>query len=277
MKLIKRASQILSERGIETPRLDAELLMCHLLNWENRVKLYTNYDKPLSEIEVERYRQMIKRRVKGEPVAYITGKKEFFGLQFKVTKDVLIPRPETELLVEHTLEIAEKIKDTFLKIVDVGTGSGCIIITIAKLLKKKAEFFATDISEKALNVAKENAKIHNVNIKFFKTDIMENLNETFTIVVSNPPYIPFKDRRVEKNVIKYEPHTALYGGEKGTEVIEKLSQQAYKKLKPGGYLIVEFGEGQGNMVEKIFKDTGFKNIKIIKDLSGKERVISGEK
>jgi len=251
--------------------------MCHLLNWENRVKLYTNYDKPLSEIEVERYRQMIKRRVKGEPVAYITGKKEFFGLQFKVTKDVLIPRPETELLVEHTLEIAEKIKDTFLKIVDVGTGSGCIIITIAKLLKKKAEFFATDISEKALNVAKENAKIHNVNIKFFKTDIMENLNETFTIVVSNPPYIPFKDRRVEKNVIKYEPHTALYGGEKGTEVIEKLSQQAYKKLKPGGYLIVEFGEGQGNMVEKIFKDTGFKNIKIIKDLSGKERVISGEK
>ncbi|SNR67319.1 peptide chain release factor N(5)-glutamine methyltransferase [Desulfurobacterium atlanticum] len=277
MKLIKRATEILSEKGIETPRLDAELLMCHTLGWENRVKLYTKYDRPLSSDEVETYRQLIKQRVKGEPVAYITGRKEFFGFQFKLTKDVLIPRPETELLVEQTLEIAKNISETPIKIADIGTGSGCIIITLAKLLTKKAEFFATDISEKALDIAKENAKIHNVNVHFFKTDILENLNENFTIVVSNPPYISFKDKRVEKSVTKYEPHCALFGGEKGTEIIEKLTKQAYSKLKKGGYLLVEFGEGQAGEVKKIFEASGFKNIQVLKDLAGKERIILGEK
>ncbi|WP_456397512.1 peptide chain release factor N(5)-glutamine methyltransferase [Desulfurobacterium sp.] len=277
MKLVKRASEILSERGIPSPRLDAELLMCHLLEWNNRVKIYTEYDRPLSGKEVEAYRQLIKRRVKGEPVAYITGEKEFFGFRFKVNSDVLIPRPETEFLVEKSMELLEMMNRRKLRIVDVGTGSGCVIISIAKLLKKDAEFFGTDISEGALAVASENAEIHGCNIKFLETDLIEGLEGPFSAIVSNPPYIAYSDSRIDENVKKFEPSIALYGGKKGTEVIEKLAFQAFNKLEREGFLAVECGEGQSEKVRNIFEKIGFKEIEVVKDFSGKERVVVGFK
>ncbi len=278
LKLTNRAATILSEKGSETPRLDAELLMCHLLKWENRVKIYTEHNRPISPKEVENYRQLIIRRAKGEPVAYITGKKEFFGFSFKVTKNVLIPRPETELLVEKTVSLIKKSNRQHpLKIADVGTGSGCIIITIGKLSQRPAKLFATDISEKALTIARENAKIHNIDISFIKTDLLTDLEENFSLIVSNPPYIPFKDERVDLNVTKYEPKTALYGGKKGTEIIEKLIKQSFKRLVEDGYLLIEIGDGQAQQVKETFNSTGFKNIETIKDLSRKERIVIGVK
>ncbi|WP_297445537.1 peptide chain release factor N(5)-glutamine methyltransferase [Desulfurobacterium sp.] len=277
MTLVKRASEILSERGIPSPRLDAELLMCCLLGWDNRVKIYTAYDRPLSAEEVEAYRQLIKRRVKGEPVAYITGEKEFFGFRFKVTPAVLIPRPETELLVEKSVELLKSMSKETLKIVDVGTGSGCIIISIAKLLKKDAEFFATDIYRKALDVAVENAELHGCKVKFLKEDLLEGVEGKFSAVVSNPPYIAYSDRRVESSVKMFEPSVALYAGKKGTEVIERLAFQSFDKLEPEGFLAVEFGEGQSEKVRDIFERAGFSTIKIFKDLSGKDRIIVGFK
>ncbi|OMH41415.1 protein-(glutamine-N5) methyltransferase, release factor-specific [Desulfurobacterium indicum] len=277
MKLVRRAAEILSERGIPSPRLDAELLMCRLLGWDSRVKIYTDYDRPLSEDEVDAYRQLIKRRVKGEPVAYITGEKEFFGFKFKVNPAVLIPRPETEFLVEKSVELLKVMDREKLRIVDVGTGSGCVIISIAKLLKKNAKFFGTDISKNALAVAAENADIHGCNITFLETDLLEGIEGPFSAVVSNPPYIAYSDNRIEENVKKFEPSTALYGGERGTEIIERLAFQAFNKLEKGGFLAVECGDGQFKEVRSIFEKASFKDIEVVKDLSGKDRVVVGFK
>ncbi|WP_457568126.1 peptide chain release factor N(5)-glutamine methyltransferase [Desulfurobacterium sp.] len=277
MTLVKRASEILAERGVSSPRLDAELLMCHLMGWSNRVKIYTSYDRPLAPDEVESYRQLIKRRVAGEPVAYITGEKEFFGLKFAVAPGVLIPRPETELLVEKSIELLERIDRECLRVVDVGTGSGCVVVSIAKFLKRDAEFFATDISEKAIKIASRNARFHGCRVTFLKTDLLKGLNGKVTAVISNPPYISYSDDRVEKSVRMFEPPEALYAGAKGTEVIERLAVQAFRKLEFGGFLAVEFGEGQTESVREAFEKAGFTDIAIFKDFSGKDRIAVGFK
>jgi len=278
LSLVRRASEILSERGIKTPRLDAEILMCHALGWDNRVKVYTNYDRPLTEEEVERYRRLISRRAKGEPVAYIVGYKDFYGLRFKVRKGVLIPRPETEILVEKTVdEIGRRYRES-LTLVDVGTGSGCIVISICRNVDVKgARFIGTDISDVSLEVARENAEELGCRVDFIKSDLLEGVKGEMDVVVSNPPYIPLGDRKVEENVVKYEPHPALFGGRTGLELIERLSFQAYRKLRRGGFISLEFGIGQSGRVVEILKKAGFSGIKIFKDLSGIERVAMGFK
>ncbi len=273
--LLKRATEILRERGSRSPRLDAELLLSYSLGFKSRVELYTNFDRPLTEEEVENYRKLIVRRAKGEPVAYITGRKEFFGFSFKVERGVLIPRPETELLVEV---VYERIKDKEgLKIVDVGTGSGCIAISLCKLTKNKHEIIGVDISEKALKVAKENAKNLSCPVKFKKSDLLKGINEKVDVVVSNPPYISFDDKRVDREVVKFEPAVALFAGKTGFEVIERLIKEAREKLKPGGLIALEFGEGQGERVKELLEERGFKGVKIFKDLSGIDRVALGVK
>ena len=273
--LLKRATEILRERGSRSPRLDAELLLSYSLGFKSRVELYTNFDRPLTEEEVENYRKLIVRRAKGEPVAYITGRKEFFGFSFKVERGVLIPRPETELLVEV---VYERIKDKEgLKIVDVGTGSGCIAISLCKLTKNKHEIIGVDISEKALKVAKENAKNLSCPVKFKKSDLLKGINEKVDVVVSNPPYISFDDKRVDREVVKFEPAVALFAGKTGFEVIERLIKEAREKLKPGGLIALEFGEGQGERVKELLEEGGFKGVKIFKDLSGIDRVALGVK
>ncbi len=273
--LLKRATEILRERGSRSPRLDAELLLSYSLGFKSRVELYTNFDRPLTEKEVENYRKLIVRRAKGEPVAYITGRKEFFGFSFKVERGVLIPRPETELLVEV---VYERIKDKEgLKIVDVGTGSGCIAISLCKLTKNKHEIIGVDISEKALKIAKENAENLSCPVEFKKSDLLKGINEKVDVVVSNPPYISFNDKRVDREVVKFEPAVALFAGKTGFEVIERLIKEAREKLKPGGLIALEFGEGQGERVKELLEEGGFKGVKIFKDLSGIDRVALGVK
>ncbi|TCK05439.1 peptide chain release factor N(5)-glutamine methyltransferase [Phorcysia thermohydrogeniphila] len=274
--LVKRATEILKERGIKTARLDAELLLAHSLGFSDRVKLYTEFDRPLTEEEVESYRKLIVRRAKGEPVAYITGKKEFYGFTFRVERGVLIPRPETELLVDVVLDYLEGKEGKI--IVDVGTGSGCIIITLCKLLKNKHRYIGTDISSIAIKVAEKNRRIHGCReVEFIKTDLLKGVEPPVDVVVSNPPYVPIGDRRLEESVRKFEPAVALFGGKDGLEVIRKLIPQAYEKLKSGGLIALEVGKGQAEAVKELLEASGFRDVKFHRDLSGKERVVSALK
>ncbi len=274
--LLKRATDILKGRGFRSPRLDAELLLVHSLGFKDRVDLYINFEKPLTEEEVEAYRQLIVRRAKGEPVAYITGKKEFFGLEFHVERGVLIPRPETEPLVEVVYDYLKDREN--LTVVDVGTGSGCIVLTLCKLTGGKHRFYGIDVSRKALDVAKINReKLGCLNVEFLKGSILSPVNFPVDIVVSNPPYVPVGDSRLEKEVLKFEPAVALFGGKTGLEMIEKLIAQASEKLKPGGLIALEVGEGQKEAVTSLLESSGFRSIRVYKDLAGVERVLTGVK
>jgi release factor glutamine methyltransferase len=274
--LVKRATEILKERGVKTARLDAELLLAHSLGFNDRVKLYAEFERPLTEEEVESYRKLIVRRAKGEPVAYITGKKEFYGFTFRVERGVLIPRPETELLVDVVLDY---LKDKEGKtVVDVGTGSGCIVITLCKLLKGKHRFIGTDISSIAIKVAEKNRKIHGCReVELVKTDLLKGIEPPISVVVSNPPYVPIGDRRLEESVRKFEPAVALFGGKEGLEIIRKLIPQTYEKLEAGGLIALEVGEGQSGAVKELLEASGFRDVKLHKDLSGIERVVSALK
>ncbi len=274
--LLKRAADILRERGSRSPRLDAELLLVYSLNLKNRVELYTNFDRPLTDEEVENYRQLIIRRAKGEPVAYITGRKEFYGFEFYVERGVLIPRPETELLVETVYDFLRG-KES-LTVVDVGTGTGCIALTLCKLTDGKHRFYGIDISKKALSVAELNReRLGCRGVSFLKGDLLSPVDFPVDVVVSNPPYVPVGDNRLDKEVLKFEPAVALFGGETGLEVIEKLVVQSSEKLKPGGLLALEVGEGQSGEVKSLLESSGFHSVKVLKDLSGIERVVTGVK
>ena len=274
--LLKRAADILRERGSRSPRLDAELLLVYSLNLKNRVELYTNFDRPLTDEEVENYRQLIIRRAKGEPVAYITGRKEFYGFEFYVERGVLIPRPETELLVETVYDFLRG-KES-LTVVDVGTGTGCIALTLCKLTDGKHRFYGIDISKKALSVAELNReRLGCRGVSFLKGDLLSPVDFPVDVVVSNPPYVPVGDNRLDKEVLKFEPAVALFGGETGLEVIEKLVVQSSEKLKPGGLLALEVGEGQSGEVKSLLESSGFHQVKVLKDLSGIERVVTGVK
>ncbi len=274
--LVKRATEILKERGFKTARLDAELLLAHSLGFKDRVELYVHHDKPLTDEEVESYRRLIIRRAKGEPVAYITGKKEFYGLTFRVGKGVLIPRPETELLVE--VAISHLKGKEGLIVVDVGTGSGCIILTLCKLLGDIHRYIGTDVSPSVLKYAELNKKILGCKgVEFVKCDLLSCISEEVDVVISNPPYVPVGDSRLDAHVLKYEPAVALFGGKSGFEVIERLMVQAYEKLKEGGSLILEVGEGQAERVGMFLERCGFKDVEFHKDLSGIDRVVSARK
>jgi len=274
--LLKRATEILRERGSRSPRLDAELLLTHSLGFKDRVELYTNFERPLTEEEVENYRQLIIRRAKGEPVAYITDKKEFFGFEFHVERGVLIPRPETELLVEVVYDYIKEKQG--LKVVDVGTGSGCIVLTLCKLTEGKHCFYGIDISSKALSVAELNReKLGCSSVSFLKGDLLEPIDFPVDVVVSNPPYVPVGDSRLDREVLKFEPAVALFGGKTGYEIIERLIVQASDKLKPGGFIAFEVGEGQANRVASLLESFGFRSINVLKDLSKIDRVITGVK
>jgi len=274
--LLKRATEILRERGSRSPRLDAELLLTHSLGFKDRVELYTNFERPLTDEEVENYRQLIIRRAKGEPVAYITGKKEFFGFEFHVERGVLIPRPETELLVEVVYDYIKEKQG--LKVVDVGAGSGCIVLTLCKLSEGKHHFYGIDISSKALSVAELNReKLGCSNVSFLRGDLLEPIDFPVDVVVSNPPYVPVGDSRLDREVLKFEPAVALFGGKTGYEIIERLIVQASDKLKPGGFIALEVGEGQANRVASLLESFGFRSINVLKDLSKIDRVVTGVK
>lgn len=271
--LLKWGVDNLSRAEIETAHLDAEVLLAHLLNVD-RVYLYAYPEQPLGQEAQIRYEGLIKRRISHEPVAYITGHVEFMGLDFLVNSDVLIPRPETELIVE----IINESGDEFSRALDVGTGSGAIAVSLAKY-KPCWEVLATDISMEAIKIAQENAHRHGVSkrVRFIQTDLFDGLKrcKSFDWIVSNPPYIPTEQlHKLPPDVINYEPIIALDGGPEGINVINRLIVEAHYYLKDRGKLVIEIGYGQTDAIKKIVEDLGrYSQYKFVNDYSGVPRVI----
>ncbi len=258
-------------------RADAELLLMNLLGI-NRAWLVANAHAEIGFEHWEPYDALLERRYGGEPIQYITGECEFYGLPFKVTRDVLIPRPETEHLVEKVIEAAQGF--TRPHIVDVGTGSGAIAVALAHHLVN-ADLTAIDLSGPALAVAGENARRNGVEdrIRFLEGDLLGPVaGERFDFVVSNPPYVPHTDRAlIAVEVREYEPAVALFGGEDGLDVYRRLIPAAFAVLVPGGWFAAEMGFSQGPDIEGLFRSAGFAKVELAADLQGIPRVVSARR
>jgi release factor glutamine methyltransferase len=276
------AAQLAAGPHPEFARREAEELLLHVLRKEarerNRAWLFANLLLPISAPLEEEFLALVARRVTGEPIQYITGETEFYRLPFHVTPDVLIPRPETEHLIEKVLELAPLFPKP--RILDVGTGSGAIAVTLAHEWPH-AIVTATDLSEAALEVARKNA--HRAwfaeRIRFLQGDLVGPVaGETFEFVVSNPPYVPTTDRdSLAVEVRDHEPVLALFAGEDGLDIYRRLIPAAYPLLAPGGFLVLEIGQGQSEAVGTLLKNTGFGQIEFVPDLQGIPRVACGRR
>lgn len=277
LESLKLSTDYLEKKKIDSPRLNAELLLADILKCR-RIDLYLKFDQPLKEVEVDKYREFISRRGKFEPLQYVTGKTEFYGLTFNVTPDVLIPRPETEFLIEEILKLFGARND--LRILDIGTGSGNIPVVLAKKITN-AQITTIDISEKAVQVAKQNARLNEAESKidFLIGDITQ-LNSNglyYDIIVSNPPYISADEYpTLQHEITMHEPSIALTDSEDGLKFYRTIAGKAKGNLKKGGSIFFELGKGQHTEVQKILEENGFINISIVKDYQQIERVISGE-
>lgn len=280
---IYKAAQKFSEHGISNPRLDAEVLLSHVLK-KDRAWLITHISDPLDNGTVKLFESVIARRTRREPLQYITGIQEFWGLEFIVTSDVLIPRPETELLVETALKIMQSTSRQ-ATIIDLCTGSGCVAVSMAKEIGD-ARIFATDKSDRALAVARENARRHDVSdrIRFLEGDLYGPLEELdlrdqVDIITANPPYIQSGDLpMLQPEVRDYEPKIALIAGPEGVEIQQRIIETAPEFLKKDGALIMEMGMGQAEELKRRVAETGaYSTQEILKDLAGIDRVIAARK
>ena len=279
LDVIDKTTPFFEKRGIDSPRLTIELLLAHLLQ-KKRLDLYLEFERELDEPTLEKLREFVRRRAGGEPLQYIVGEAEFFGLKFLVDRRVLIPRPETELLVETVLtRLKSPISNlqSPISIVDVGTGSGCIAVTLARKLPG-ATVYAVDASPEALEVARANAARHGVekSIRFLQGDLLELLPDSLRpeVIVSNPPYIATGElATLPREVRDFEPVRALVAGEDGLEVIHRLVMNAKRVLSPTGFAALELGAGQRAAVEKLVAESGGETMQVVKDLQGHERVI----
>jgi release factor glutamine methyltransferase len=259
--------------------VESELLFTHILDCD-RVSLYLNKDTLLTSCQSELISASFKRRIKGEPLQYVLGKAEFMGLEFKVNPDVLIPRPETELLVDSAIRLARSLGPRALNILDMGTGSGCIAIALAKNLKD-AKITAVDISGKALDAAAKNAQLNNTEVNFMQSDLFSSnglRTKSFDLIVSNPPYIISKEISHLQPELQYEPFIALDGGIDGLEFYRRIIEKAPLYLRDGGILLMEMGFNQGKDIEDLFGGTEyFDIIEVIKDYNNIDRVIAAKK
>ena len=267
-----KAREVLIQNNIEEAPLESELLLCHTLHID-RVRLHSEPWRELTTEEETAFWQTVNRRIKGEPTAYITSHREFFGLDFLVTPAVLIPRPETENLVEKTLELA---KNQPVKLIaDIGTGCGAIAVALVKNLAD-AGIYATDISDDALKVARMNCQKHGVadRVVLLQGDLLEPLPEPVDLIIANLPYVRKADIPVV-GPLSFEPETAMDGGEEGLDKIKALATQLSSKLKAGGWLLLEIGQGQAKAVTDLLtKRFTAAHIEVARDLAGIERVIS---
>lgn len=283
--LLKVTAEYLGEKGIESPRLSAEILLAHQLK-TTRVDLYLNFDKPLDRTEIAGYRSLIKRRLNREPIQHITGKQEFWSMDFLVGPQTLIPRPESELLVEEALRLLKErraFENRGPKILDLGTGCGALAISVASELEE-ASIWASDISLEALEVAGLNAKRHGVErrIEFIGGDLWEPFKAlalTFDMIISNPPYIASDAiHSLMPEVRDHEPRLALDGGVKGMHYIEKIIMMGAGYLNSEGWLLVEMDPGQTPVALNLIDETGFYRDKgRTKDYSHRYRVVWARK
>jgi release factor glutamine methyltransferase len=260
-----------AERGIPSARLDAEVLLAHVLK-TNRVALYTGFDQPLEEAELAAYRELIRRRLGGEPVAYLIGEQEFWSLPLAVDARVLVPRRDTETLVEVGVRAGGA------RVADVATGSGAIALALAKELPD-ARVVATDVSADALAVARANVERHALGerIELRQGDLVQPLDDGYQLIVSNPPYVPTGALAGLAPEVRREPRLALDGGVDGLTVLRRLIPAARAKLADGGTLAVEHGYDQGAAVRGLLEAAGYRDVTTTRDLAGNERVTSGKR
>jgi len=279
LKLLKWTTGYFKSHHVDQPRAAAEILLAHTLG-VRRIDLYVEYDRPLESLELELFKGFIQRRIQREPVAYITGKKEFWSMDLKVTPDVLIPRPETETLVEAAFGIIPAQPGPApLRILDLGTGSGAIVLAMASE-RPGHSFYAVDRSEKALAVALDNARMRKLDkaITFLQGNWFDPLRDPgryFDLIVSNPPYISSHEfDALPPEITEYEPRQALEGGADGLEAIRLIIKEAPGHMVPGGWLLFEVGHDQWAAVEKLIAGSGaYSDWSVIKDYSGYNRVV----
>lgn len=286
-ELRKTVHDKLIKCGIEDASFKTDLLICHILNM-SKTELLLKYNQIVDQVTEESINKSLLDIINGKPIQYIINKQEFMGLEFYVDENVLIPQPDTETLVEEAIKriyAMHKNNKQKIKILDLCTGSGAIAISIDTYIKNqieqgkmknlKVEIVATDISEKAIEVAKRNAKLHNANIKFIVSDMFDNIYETdFDLIVSNPPYIETKTIPTLSKEVQNEPHIALDGGEDGLELYRIIARQGFKYMKKEGSIIVEIGYNQKESIIQLFrKYREYVNIKCLKDLGGNDRLV----
>lgn len=282
VETLQKAAEILHESGIGEPRREAASLLAFALE-KNKTFLISHKDYEPSDEEQARFLKILNRRARREPFQYITGCQEFYGLDFIVTPDVLIPRPETELIVENSIEILSVIKNP--RFCEVGAGSGCISISILREVKT-ATAIGLDISPETLEIARKNADVNNVLERFElnKSDVFavlgnekEGKNEKFDLIVSNPPYVPLEDfADLQPEVRDYEPHIALTDGGSGLSIIEKIIADSPWFLKPNAFLLMEIGFNQAPTVSQMFESEIWKKLEILPDLQGIPRMVKAQ-
>jgi release factor glutamine methyltransferase len=272
---ISEATERLAQEPIGPPRMAAETLMMFVLGCD-RAHLFAHPERELTEEERSRFEGAVAQRASGKPLQYITGVQEFWGLEFTVTPAVLIPRPETEHLVEAAIERARSSGDKKLRMVDVGTGSGCVAMAIASELPN-VQIEAIDISAAALEVAKQNAKkLGFERVKFYESDLLSAAQGQFDIIVSNPPYVGrCESDKVQREVREHEPDIAVFGGEQGLDIYRRLIPQSWDKLKPGGWLLMEIGFSIEVQVKELL--SGWSEVSSVPDLQGIPRVVMARK
>ena len=275
LEIIKIGSNLLKEKKISSHILDSEILLSKTLN-RSREEILVNLDKNINEKKISLFREYLKRRSKNEPIAYILEEKEFWSKKFKVSKDTLIPRPETELLVDKLLKIYRGKK---ISILDIGTGSGCIIISLMSELNKSIGT-GIDISKKAILIAKKNATKYNLSnrIKFLNKSFENLVDKRYDLIVSNPPYIESKDiKNLSDDIKKFEPRMALDGGNDGLDLIKKVIYKSKYILKVNGLLALEIGNEQIKKVSNILIDNKFRIKEVIKDYKNNVRCVLAQK
>lgn len=269
---LEEAKNILKSNNFEDSNIIAKELLSYVLK-KDKVYLTINLDNDLTDIEYDEFTKCIKEIIDGKPLQYITQKQEFMGIDFFVNEDVLIPQPDTEILVETVLDICKKYDKQSLRILDLCTGSGAIAISLSKILN--TQVFASDVSIKALKVAEKNNVLNNSKVEFIESNLFEQINgEKFDIIVSNPPYIKNEEIKLLSKQVQNEPYIALSGGEDGLDFYRKIIDEAYKHINKNGYLCLEIGYDQKEDLIKLIKQNeNYEYENCIKDLSNNDRCI----
>jgi release factor glutamine methyltransferase len=270
LEVLQAATAHLKKHGVENPRLNAEHLLAHLLG-RKRIELYLDFERKLTETELGPLRELVKRRSEGEPLQHLLGTVEFCGLTFLSDKRAMVPRPETEELVES---LKSEIEDPKSKIVDVGTGSGVIALSLAAEFPE-ARIFAVDISDDALALAQENAIRLDLGsrVRFLKSRLLETIEGTFDLIVANLPYISSQDRHTLSREVLRDPEVALFAGARGDELVRELIDQAPTRLRPGGMLALEIGLGQGQALLSVLTEKNYRDICSKNDYNGVTRFL----
>ena len=282
-KLLNWVTEYLTDKTVDSPRLSAELLLCHVVGL-TRIELYTQFDTPVPQRQLDQLHDLVKRAGLHEPVAYLTGRTEFYSIELDITSDCLIPRPETELLVQRAIEFL-RTGDGIQFVCDLCTGSGCIAVAVAKNFSH-ARVIATDISAGALEVAAGNVAKHQLHerVELLQGDLFEPLVrqldvDAFDLILCNPPYVSSAEyETLAKNVRDYEPKSALLAGTEGLDICRRLIEKVDEFLKPGAALMLEIGYAQGPAVQELLRQTdAFAEIKIEKDHHDNDRVVTARK